>query len=218
LWKRGVDSTLFRPARPGRTDIRRALGWAPDDLVISYVSRIAPEKNVEYLADALAIVGSRGPQVRMLLVGDGPTRPALERRIGSFAHFAGYRQGDDLADHYAASDIFAFSSLTETFGNVVLEAMASGLPVVAVRAGGVGETVQPGTTGILVEPTDPPARMAAALLDLIDKPERRLTMAAAAREYALSQSWDAIMAGLRSRYEVVIHEHAGAVGADRVHI
>jgi glycosyltransferase involved in cell wall biosynthesis len=218
LWKRGVDSTLFRPARPGRVDIRRALGWAPDDLVISYVSRIAPEKNVEYLAEVLAIVASRCPQVRLLLVGDGPARPALERRIGSFAHFAGYRQGEDLADHYAASDIFAFSSLTETFGNVVLEAMASGLPVVAVRAGGVGETVQSGTTGLLVEPSDPPERMAAVLVSLIENSARRLTMAAAAREYALSQSWDAIMAGLRSRYEVVIHEHAGAATASSVGI
>ena len=88
----------------------------------------------------------------------------------SFARFAGYRQGKDLADHYAASDIFAFSSLTETFGNVVLEAMASGLPVVALRAGGVGETVQSGTTGILVEPSEPPASLAAALLRLIERP------------------------------------------------
>ena len=218
LWKRGVDSTLFRPGRPGRIDIRRALGWAPEDVVVTYVSRIAPEKNVDYLADALAIVASRRPEVRMLLVGDGPTRPTLERRIGSFAHFAGYRQGEDLADHYAASDIFAFSSLTETFGNVVLEAMASGLPVAAVRAGGVGETVGSGTTGILVEPEDPPASMAAALLELIENRERRLTMAAAARAYALSQSWDAIMTGLRRRYEVVIDEHAGAASASRVRI
>ena len=72
-----------------------------EDLVITYVSRIAPEKNVDYLADAMAIVASRHPEVRMLLVGDGPTRPTLERRIGAFAHFAGYRQGEDLADHYA---------------------------------------------------------------------------------------------------------------------
>ena len=96
--------------------------------------------------------------------------------------------------------------------------MASGLPVVAVRAGGVGETVRSGTTGILVGPTDPPASMAAALLDLIENPDQRLTMAAAARQYALSQSWDAIMTGLRGRYELVIDEHAGAVSAGRVRI
>jgi glycosyltransferase involved in cell wall biosynthesis len=206
LWKRGVDSTLFRPDRPGRLEIRRELGWSPEDTVISYVSRIAAEKNVDYLADALAIVASRRPEVRVLLVGDGPMRTALERRIGSFARFVGYRQGEDLADHYAASDIFAFASLTETFGNVVLEAMASGLPVVALRAGGVGGTVQSGTTGILVGPTEPPERMADALLSLIDRTDERRRMAEAARRYALSQSWDTIMGGLRDRYQGLIDE------------
>jgi glycosyltransferase involved in cell wall biosynthesis len=208
LWRRGVDSSLFRPGRPGRLDVRRALGWSPDDLVITYVSRIAPEKNVDYLAEALAIVASRRPDVRILLVGDGPSRPAVEQRIGSIAHFAGYLQGEELSDYYAASDIFAFSSLTETFGNVVLEAMASGLPVVAVRAGGVAESVRSGRTGILVEPSEPPASFASALLGLIERPEARTEMALAAREYALSQSWDAIMGSLRERYLRVIDERA----------
>jgi len=209
LWKRGVDSSLFRPDRPGRLEVRRALGWSAEDVVITYVSRIATEKNVDYLADALAIVASRRPDVRILLVGDGPSRAALEQRIGSLARFAGYRQGEDLADHYAASDIFAFTSLTETFGNVVLEAMASGLPVVALRAGGVGETVRSGSTGDLVEPSEPPARFASALLGLIEQPEERRRKARAARTYALSQSWDAIMAALRGRYQGVIDAEAG---------
>jgi glycosyltransferase involved in cell wall biosynthesis len=210
LWPRGVDGSLFRPDRPGRHEVRRSLGWGPDDLVISYVSRIAPEKNVAYLADALAIVAARRPEVRILFVGDGPTRGELERRLGSIARFAGYRIGEDLADHYAAGDIFAFSSLTETFGNVVLEAMASGMPVVAVRAGGVGDTVQPGSTGLLVEPADPPDRFAEAILSLVDPPERRRLMAEAARAYALSQSWDAIMGRLRHRYECAIEAGAGS--------
>lgn len=204
LWPRGVDSTLFRPDRPGRDEIRRRLGWGPDDLVISYVSRLAPEKNVSYLADALAIVAARRPDVRILFVGDGPSRGALDRRMGSLAHFAGYRTGQDLADHYAAGDIFAFSSLTETFGNVVLEAMASGLPVVALRAGGVGDTVQHETTGLLVEPADPPDRFAEALLSLVVEADRWRTMARSARAYAQSQSWDAIMGALRERYELII--------------
>ena len=132
------------PIGPARHEIRRALGWSPEDTVISYVSRIAPEKNVDYLADALAIVAARRPDVRMLMVGDGPSRAgagAAARGVGPFRRL---QAGEDVADHYAASDIFAFSSLTETFGNVVLEAMASGLPVVALRAGGVGETVRHG--------------------------------------------------------------------------
>jgi len=208
LWKRGVDSNLFRPDRPGRLDIRRAQGFVPQDVVITYVSRIAREKNVDYLADALAILAARLPEVRVMMVGDGPSRPSLEQRIGSFTRFVGYRRGEDLADHYAASDIFVFSSLTETFGNVVLEAMSSGLPVVALRAGGVGETVQPETTGLLVEPSAPPARLAEALLRLVEQTEKRRKMAAAARAYAVAQSWDAIMGGLRHRYQCVIDEGA----------
>lgn len=206
LWKRGVDSNLFRPDRPGRFDVRQAYGFAPQDIVISYVSRIAREKNVDYLADALAILAARRPEVRVMMVGDGPSRPALEQRIGSFTRFVGYRRGENLADHYAASDLFAFSSLTETFGNVVLEAMSSGLPVVALRAGGVGETVQSGTTGLLVEPTEPPAILAEALLRLVEHTGERTRMAAAARAYAAAQNWDAIMGGLRHRYQCVIEE------------
>src|SRR5205814_7058842 len=104
---------------------------------------------------ALARVGADRPNVRVLIVGDGPARPALEKWLGASARFVGYRSGDDLADHYAAADLFAFASLTETFGNVILEAMSSGLPVVAVRAGGPGDTIRPGETGLLVEPADP---------------------------------------------------------------
>lgn len=204
LWRRGVDGETFRPDRPGRLAVRRALGWSPDDVVITYVSRIAPEKNVDYLADALAIVASRRPEVRILFVGDGPSRRALEGRIGAVAHFAGYRQGADLADHYAAGDLFAFASRTETLGNVVLEAMSSGLPVVALRAGGVGETVLSGSNGILVEPEEPPQRFATAILWLIEQSDERRRMAEAARSYAISQSWDAIMSSLRGRYQSVI--------------
>jgi glycosyltransferase involved in cell wall biosynthesis len=211
LWKRGVDSNLFRPDRPGRLDLRRAYGFAPEDVVVSYVSRIAPEKNVDYLAEALLTVAAQRPEVRVIMVGDGPSRPALEQRIGSFTRFVGYRRGEDLADHYAASDIFAFTSVTETFGNVVLEAMASGLPVVAVRAGGVGETVRSGITGLLVESREPPQRLAEALLHLVEKSDERTRMAEAARSYALEQSWDAIMSGLRHRYQSVIDERSHAI-------
>ncbi len=209
LWRRGVDSEAFRPDRPGRVEVRRALGWSPGDVVITYVSRIAPEKNVDYLADALAIVASRRRDVRILFVGDGPSRRALEARIGTVAHFAGYRQGDDLADHYAAGDLFAFASRTETLGNVVLEAMSSGLPVVALQAGGVSETVKSGSTGILVEPGEPVERFAAAILWLIEQPDERRRMAEAARAYAISQSWEAIMSSLRGRYQSVIGEPIG---------
>jgi glycosyltransferase involved in cell wall biosynthesis len=215
LWKRGVDGDLFRPDRPGAIAVRRANGFAESDVVITYVSRIAAEKNVDYLGDALAILAARRPDIRVMMVGDGPLRQALEERIGSFTRFVGYRRGADLADHYAASDLFAFSSLTETFGNVVLEAMASGLPVVALRAGGVGEIVQSGTTGLLIEPTEKPDRLAEALLQLVEQASERARMAEAARAYAVSQTWDAIMGGLRHRYQCVIDEHAALVSSGR---
>jgi len=200
LWPRGVDSTLFRPDRPGRFEVRRSLGFADDDVVVAYVSRIAAEKNVGYLGDALTTLAALRPGVRFLFVGDGPARPDLERRMGPHAAFVGYRTGADLADHYAAADLFAFTSLTETFGNVVLEAMSSGLPVVALRAGGVADTVRPGTTGLLISLDSPPADFAAALCSLIDDLPLRHSLAISARSYALTQSWDEIMSALRDRY------------------
>jgi glycosyltransferase involved in cell wall biosynthesis len=204
LWPRGVDGTLFRPERPGRDRVRSALGIGPDQVVVAYVSRVAAEKNVEYLAEALELVEAARPEVRLLFVGDGPARPDLERRLGANARFVGYRSGDDLADHYAAADLFAFSSLTETFGNVVLEAMASGLPVVALRAGGVGEIVRPGETGTLLDPADPPRAFADAILAFVDDRDLLRATAQAARSYALSQIWDEIMGALRVRYQAII--------------
>lgn len=209
LWPRGVDGTTFRPDREGRATVRETLGFAPEDVVIGHVSRIAAEKNIAYLADALALVVAARPKARLLIVGDGPARPGLEKRLGGVARFVGYRSGGDLADHYAASDLFAFASLTETFGNVILEAMASGLPVVAVRAGGPGDTVRPGVNGLLVEPTDPPARFADALIGMVDDAEGRRRLAVAARSYALSQTWDAIMGALRARYLDAIRHPIG---------
>ena len=204
LWPRGVDGALFRPDRPGRAELRRALGFEPDDVVVGYVGRIAAEKNVGYLADALRRVAKARADVRFLFVGDGPARAAVERRMGPHARFVGYRAGADLADHYAAADLFAFTSLTETFGNVILEALASGLPVVALRAGGVGDIVRPGVTGTLIDPDAPPDRFADAVIALADNTPWRRRTAESARDYALGQTWDTLMDALRARYQQVI--------------
>ena len=213
LWPRGVDGTLFRPDRPKRTRVRESLGFGPDDVVIGHVSRLAAEKNVLHLAEALRAVGESRPNVRFLFVGDGPERAELEKAMGPNARFVGYQGGEDLADYYSASDLFAFASLTETFGNVVLEALASGLPVVAVRAGGVGEIVRSGETGILVEPSSPPSQMTSALLGLVDDLALRREMAESARTYALSQTWDSIMGRLRDRYLAVVDRGASVPSA-----
>src|SRR5690606_14973764 len=112
--------------------------------------------------------------------------------------------GEELADHYAAADLFAFASRTETFGNVVLEAMASGLPAVVIAAGGPLEIVQHGETGLAIEPDEPPSTFAEALLAIVDDPRLRLRMAENARSYARSQSWEEIMGTLRGRYASVV--------------
>jgi glycosyltransferase involved in cell wall biosynthesis len=124
--------------------------------------------------------------------------------MGERARFVGYRSGDDLADHYAAADLFAFTSLTETFGNVVLEAMASGLPVVALRAGGVGDIIQPGLNGFALPPDQPPGQFARTLVELLDDAELRGRMSRAARTYAEGQSWDAVMSLIRERYRRIV--------------
>ena len=208
LWPRGVDANLFRPDREARASLRESLGFQPDDVVIGYVSRIAAEKNIHYLAQALERVERDRPAVRFLFVGDGPSRPDLEKRLGPRAKFVGYKSGEDLADHYSAADIFAFTSKTETFGNVVLEAMASGLPVVALRAGGVGDTIRHDETGLLVGSEEPPAVFADALLSLIDNQDRRRRLGQGARDYAQSQSWDHIMQRLRERYVLAIERQS----------
>lgn len=211
LWPRGVDSDLLRPDRPGRARVRDALGFGPDDVVIGYVSRIAAEKNVAYLVRALECVAEQRPSARFLFVGDGPARAEHEARMGFRARFVGYRSGEDLADHYAAADLFAFTSLTETFGNVVLEAMATGLPVVALRAGGVGDIVRDGENGFLLDPGQPPEDFARTLIQLIDNAGLRQRLAQGALAHASRQSWHAIMEGLRERYARVLgHEPACA--------
>jgi glycosyltransferase involved in cell wall biosynthesis len=124
----------------------------------------------------------------------------LKHRAGEGVYFLGYRQGVPLAEAYAAGDIFAFPSDTETFGNVVTEAMASGLPVVAPAKGGVMDSVLPGRTGILVPPRDPEA-FAAALIQLLSDEPLRARLADGARAFAETRSWASILDGLFADYE-----------------
>ncbi len=206
LWKHGVDASMFRPDRPGRQAVRARHGFRDDEVVIGYVGRIAREKNIKYLAQVLEIATKKRPQARFLVVGDGPARAGFEARIGHFAPFVGYKHGEELADYYTALDIFAFASTTETFGNVVLEAMASGLPVAAIRAGGVAEIVRSGSTGLLVEADEPPEALAERLIQLVDDEALRKSLGASAHRYALEQSWEAVMDGLRERFQALIGE------------
>jgi glycosyltransferase involved in cell wall biosynthesis len=151
FWPPAVDGRLFHPER--KNDAMRARlagGHAARHLLLT-VSRLAPEKNVAFLAGVL----DRFPDACLAVVGDGPQRGELERHFaGTQAHFVGYLKGEQLAQAYASSDAFVYASETETMGNVVLEAMACGCPVVAPRAGGIPSLVEEGKTALLYTPGD----------------------------------------------------------------
>src|SRR3984885_6490906 len=152
LWERAVDSTLFAPG--ARTAEMRTLlsGGQPEKPLLLYVGRLSAEKEISRLRDVI----HAHPEARLAIVGDGPVRHELEQHFkGTPTVFTGYLRGKPLASAYASADLFLLPSKTETLGLVLLEAMASGCPVVACRAGGVPDAVQDGYTGFLFEPTDP---------------------------------------------------------------
>lgn len=147
---RGVDTRLFDPGRRSAA-LRRQWGAAADDPVVLYVGRLAPEKNLSLLFDAYEAMRQREPRARLVIVGDGPSRAALERRTTP-VHFAGIRTAEDLAAHYASADVFLFPSLTETYGNVTVEAMASGLAVVAYDYAAAAAHIRHERSGVAVPP------------------------------------------------------------------
>jgi glycosyltransferase involved in cell wall biosynthesis len=150
--RRGVDVKLFDPERRSSA-LRTTWGVRDDTPVMLYVGRIAAEKNIELALQAFRILQSRLPDARMVVVGDGPQRAALEAASPD-VHFAGARHGVALAEHYASADLFLFPSLTETFGNVVLEAMASGLPAVAFDRAAAREHIANGISGLVIPGSD----------------------------------------------------------------
>lgn len=157
---RGVDTALFSPGKRSE-NLRAIWGAGPDDLVVSYVGRLAPEKNLPLVFRAFDALQARHPGARLLLVGDGPERAALGVPRQGY-HYAGQRTGEDLAAHYASSDLFLFPSLTETFGNVTAEALASGVPVVAYDYAAAAELILPERNGVRVTVGNEEAFIAAA--------------------------------------------------------
>ena len=199
---RGVDAQRFRPSRPGAKAAARR--WPLGRGVrVRCVSRLAREKNLQRLAD----LARRRPEFRVLIVGDGPVREELAAGAPANVAFAGALVGDALADVYSAAELFVYPSTTETFGQVIQEAMASGLPVVGVRAGGVADLVDHGRTGLLVEP--PGDELGAAASALATTPGLRSSMGAAARAAVMPRSWDAIFDALMSDYRQLIHTSGG---------
>jgi glycosyltransferase involved in cell wall biosynthesis len=149
---RGVDTQLFNPARRSER-LRAAWGCSGSETVALHVGRIAPEKNLGLFVEAALEMRAIDPKVRVVLVGDGPQGPVLRKRHPDFV-FAGMRTGLDLAEHYASADVFLFPSTTETFGNVTLEAMASGLAVLAYDYAAAQQYLRHGVSGLLAPQGD----------------------------------------------------------------
>ena len=189
LVARGVATHWFQPSR--RSDsLRTQWGASANSLVVMLVGRLAKEKNVALVVTAFQAIRARVPDARLVLVGDGPLREALSQACPE-AIFAGVQKGEALAAHYASADLFLFASLTETYGNVVPEALASGLPVVSYAHAAASELIVNDYNGQLVEPGDADAFVRAAVALACDD-ERRARLRAAASSSVSHLSWDSI--------------------------
>ncbi|MEN9886505.1 MAG: hypothetical protein RL758_1083, partial [Pseudomonadota bacterium] len=175
---RGVDTQRFMPARRDAA-LRSQWGVAPDDLVVLSVGRLAPEKNLRLLVQAYEAMLAVNPRCRLVVVGDGPEREAFQQRCPQ-AICVGSQTGDSLADHYASADAFLFPSLTETYGNVTPEAMASGLAVLAFDYAAAAELIQHGYNGLLAPFGDEDAFVRRAA-DLAATPARTAALRESAR-------------------------------------
>ncbi len=204
VWGRGVDTSRFHPDQRSAA-WRAAVGMQPGELLLLYVGRLAREKRIELLADALRDLSG----VRLVLVGDGPARCELQQRMAGLpVSFMGYLRGTELATAYASADIFVFPSDTETFGQVVQEAMASGLPVVGARSGGTLDLIQDGHTGFLFEPRLA-SDLRARLRHLIANDSLRLAMGQAGRDAAELRSWSHVLEQLMHYYDRVLRRMPG---------
>jgi glycosyltransferase involved in cell wall biosynthesis len=195
---RGVDTELFNPARRSEA-LRTSWGAAPSDPVLLHVGRIAPEKNLDALLGAYEAVRRRAPRARLVLVGDGPARREAQARCPE-AVFAGVQRGEYLAAHYASGDLFLFPSLTETYGNVTAEAMASGLAVVAFDYAAAAALIRHGGNGLLAEFGDC-ATFAALAAGLAGAPEQIAALGAQARVDASALEWSRVVQQLESVLE-----------------
>ncbi|HTJ77917.1 MAG TPA: glycosyltransferase family 1 protein [Rariglobus sp.] len=209
LLSRGVNTVVFSPAHRSEA-LRREWGAAPDDLVVIHVSRLAAEKNYALLIEAWTAIRAQHPRARFIMASDGPLRKQLQRRH-PWIHFTGFLSRAELARHYASADLFLYPSLTETFGNVLTESMASGLAVVAFNYAAAARYLHAGENGIPV-PLDDRNAFTAASLQLAGDATLRHRLATAARQTAEDISWTHVIDG----FERDLLEVASLPPADRL--
>lgn len=192
LLARGVDGQLFHPSRRSAA-LREQWGLGEDDIAVIHVGRLAAEKNLGLLDRCFRALRQRYPQrrLKLILVGDGPQRAALQQAMPD-ALFCGLQRGETLAEHYASGDLFLFPSLSETFGNVVLEALASGLGVVAYDQAAAAQHIRHGHNGALAVPGDEEGFIDAARW-LLEDDETLRRVRLNARQHANRQGWAAIV-------------------------
>lgn len=201
IWSRGIDTERFSPAK--RDPALRAAVEAGDDIpMVLMVSRLVKEKDLLDLPPMARHLEAAGHRFRLVLVGDGPLHATLAQQLPD-AHFAGHQSGDDLARWYASADVFVFPSTTETFGNVVQESLASGVPAVVSDVGGPKTVIRPGATGLVARANDP-AHLAEQVGTLLSDPARRAAMGRAARAQTEGRTWERVNDRLLDGYRAVV--------------
>ena len=201
MWTRGVDGTLFSPEHRDM-GWRRSIGFDDTHVLAVFVGRIVLEKGLQVFADAFQKARAEAPALRALVIGDGPERKRFEGLLPADSHFTGTLHNETLAKGYASADIFLNPSITETFGNVTLEAMASGLPSVCAAASGSVSLIRDRETGRLGPPTS--EGMAPLLKELALNATQRQTFGRAARQDSRSYDWVAILENLVENYREAI--------------
>jgi phosphatidylinositol alpha 1,6-mannosyltransferase len=200
IWSRGVNIEQFSPTKRSEIWRERMGGGDSDSKLLLYVGRLSAEKRIAALRPLLDVI----PGVRLAIVGDGPQRSELQMFFaGTPTVFMGFLRGDDLAHAYASSDIFVFPGINETFGNVVLEAMASGLPVVVPDAGGMLDFTRHGFNGLVFSSRHPQSLVDAVKL-LLSNPTYARQLGCQARNTAEQKSWFAVMDSLINAYHRAI--------------
>ncbi|KAA0546602.1 glycosyltransferase family 1 protein [Bacillus sp. BGMRC 2118] len=203
IWSRGVDCNKFHP-QFSREDFRERYK-IKERYILSFVGRLAPEKDVDVLVKiAEQLPSYLKENVHWIVAGDGPLLEELQNNKIRNMTLTGYLKGNQLAELYAVSNLFVFPSSTETFGNVVLESLACGTPVIGAKAGGVQEIIQHHKTGILCEPGNV-SEFVSSIEELLHKTKVLEEMGVEARNYALRKTWDSIFKQLLYHYENVIH-------------